>query len=342
MEQTMTTGNLDSQKEKGSLAKTAARAGAAISVWVLLRILFDLATIPLTALLDAQGASENLKQIVILAVSAAGVYIVATPVAMWILGVFKNGGLRGMFAKSNLPTRQVAAAIPMLYAVTIVINLIATVVNIVLSGSLEQVAQDNPFLNIPTGTIGVLLNYLWMVLIAPVFEEVLFRGGLLNSLKKHGNWFAVIVSGLLFGLAHVNIAQMLYATALGIMLGMMYVRAGSVVPCIIAHICINFFGITIATFYGAGNMGVLAILGLLVVAAVITGIVLLIITLAKHRDKLRLETSSSLLTVRERLGVLLRSPLFVLMFILSLAVSIAVNLPPVAEAIGNLLGTTPH
>lgn len=342
MEQTMTTGSLDPQQEKGSLAKTAARAGAAISVWVLLRILFDLATIPFAAMLDAQGASENLKQILILAVSAAGVYIVATPISLWILGVFKNGGLRGMFAKSNLPTRQVAAAIPMMYAVTIVINLVATVVNIIASGSLEQVAEKNPFLNLPTGTLGIVLNYLWMVLVAPVFEEVLFRGGLLGTLKKHGNWFAVIVSALLFGLAHVNISQMLYATALGIMLGIMYVRAGSVVPCIITHICINFFGITIATFYGAENMGVLAILGLMVVAAVITGIVLLIITLVKHRDKLRLGADSSALTKRERFETLLRSPLFVLMFILSLAVSIAVNLPPVAEAINSLLGISAH
>lgn len=342
MEQTMTTGNLDPQQEKGSLAKTAARAGAAISVWVLLRILFDLATIPLATMLESQGVSENLQQILILAVSAAGVYIVATPIALWILGVFKNGGLRGMFAKSNLPTRQVAAAIPMMYAVTIVINLIATVVNIIASGSLEQVTEKNPFLNLPTGTLGIVLNYLWMVLVAPVFEEVLFRGGLLGTLKKHGNWFAVIVSALLFGLAHVNISQMLYATALGVMLGIMYVRAGSVVPCIITHICINFFGITIATFYGAENMGVLAILGLLVVAAVITGIVLLIITLIKHRDKLRLGADSSALTKRERFETLLRSPLFVLMFILSLAVSIAVNLPPVAEAINNLLGISAH
>lgn len=342
MEQTMTTGNLDPQQEKGSLAKTAARAGAAISVWVLLRILFDLATIPFATMLESQGVSENLQQILILAVSAAGVYIVATPIALWILGVFKNGGLRGMFAKSNLPTRQVAAAIPMMYAVTIVINLIATVVNIIASGSLEQVTEKNPFLNLPTGTLGIVLNYLWMVLVAPVFEEVLFRGGLLGTLKKHGNWFAVIVSALLFGLAHVNISQMLYATALGVMLGIMYVRAGSVVPCIITHICINFFGITIATFYGAENMGVLAILGLLVVAAVITGIVLLIITLVKHRDKLRLGADSSALTKRERFETLLRSPLFVLMFILSLAVSIAVNLPPVAEAINNLLGISAH
>ncbi len=341
MEQTVTTGHFDPQQEKGSLAITAARAGAAISVWVLLRILLELTTIPLIKLLDAGGASENLKQILILAVSAAGVYIVATPVALWILGVFKNGGLRSMFVKSKLPTRQVAAAIPMMYAITIVINLIATVVNIIASGSLEQVTENNPFLNLPTGTLGIMLNYLWMVLVAPVFEEVLFRGGLLGTLKKHGNWFAVIVSALLFGLAHVNIAQMLYATALGFMLGMMYVRAGSVVPCIVAHICINFLGITIATFYGAQNMGVLAVLGLLV-AAVITGIVLFIIALAKHRDKLRLGASSSSLTGRQRFETLLRSPLFVLMFILSLALSIAVNLPPVAEAIYSFLGTSAH
>ncbi len=336
-EETMTAGFTDAAEEKASLAKTAARAGTAVTVWVVLRILFDLATFPVSKMLIAGGASDNMVQIVMIALSAAGVYIVATPIALWILGVFRHGGLRAMVTKSRMPAGQVAAAIPIMYAVTILINLTVIVVSVLQSGSIDEMVEKNPFLNLPTGTLGVVLNYIWMVLIAPVYEEILFRGGLLGTLKKHGNWFAVIVSGILFGLAHLNIAQMLYATALGILLGMMYVRSGSVVPCIIAHIAINFLGITIATFYSANNLAVLGILALVVIAAIIAGIVLGIITLVSHRDKLRLGASDTQLSRRGRFEVLLRSPLFVLMFIFSLALSIAVNLPPVTEAIGRLL-----
>ncbi|MFA9379927.1 MAG: lysostaphin resistance A-like protein [Acetanaerobacterium sp.] len=320
------------QAQKG-LSKTAARAGAAISVWVLLRIAFEFATTPVVHYLQSRGASDNLLQIAALAMSAVGVYIIATPIALWILGVFRNGGIKAIFAKSRMPARELAAAIPMAYAAAISVNLVATIVMLVSSGSIDEVAAQNPFLNLPTGVLGIVLNYLWMVAVAPIFEEILFRGGILRAFLPYGSWFAVVVSGLLFGLAHVNIAQMLYATVLGMLLGIIYVRAHSVVPCIITHLCINFLGITVATFVGGQNPVILGLFGLLIAAAVITGLVLIIITLTSRRDRLRLGNNCPALTRRHKLSTLLHSPLFVLMFALSLALSIAVNIPSIAEAI---------
>lgn len=339
MEQAMTSnGFSDAQQEKRSLANSAMRVGAAITVWVVLRIMFSLSTIPILNLLKAQGVSDNLQQIIIFAFEAAGLYLVATPIALWVLGIFKEGKFKAMFAKSSMPARQVAAAIPMLYTVTIFINFIATIVNLILSGSIEKVVADNPFLSMPTGTLGVVLNYVWTVAVAPIFEEILFRGGILGTLKKYGNWFAVIVSALLFGLAHTNIAQMLYATALGMMLGIMYVRAGSVTPCIITHIAINLIGISIAISYTAHNMILLAILVLVMIATVITGLVFVILTLTKYRNNLRLGASNTTLSKRERFATLLRSPMFVLMFVLALALNITVNVPAVSNAIDVLFG----
>lgn len=334
----MTSGSPDPMREKRALAKSAARAGGAISVWIILRILLGFASIPLVQHLTDNGASAATLQMVSLAVSAVGLYVIATPIALWILGVFKQGRFGSLFAKSALSAGETAAVIPIMYLVTILINLAATVIRLLGGNSAEQLAADNPLLNLPSSTLGVVLNYVWMVVLAPVFEELLFRGALLGSLKEHGSWFAVIVSGLLFGLAHINISMMLYATALGMLLGMLYLRAGSVIPCIIAHVCINFLGITISTFYGTGNTVVLGIMGLVVIAALIAGLVLLIVTLAARRDRLRLPKVQTALTGRQRLYVLLRSPLFALMFILSLTLSIAANLPAVTEALSKLTG----
>ena len=309
------------------LSRVAARVGVAIIVWVLIRIACEFLTIPIASYLKAVGSTNDTIQVVSLAVSAAGAYLIGTPVALWILGVFQNRGLRGMFQKSSLPARELLAAIPMAYTVTITLNLIATVILTLAHGSVNEVLEQNPFLNLATSNLAVALNYLWMVIAAPVFEELLFRGGVLTALKPYGNWFAVIVSALLFGLSHVNISQMLYATALGVVLGMVRVKSGSVTPGIIMHLCINFLGITVATLYSLEIMALLVPVVALVLTALISGIVLLIVSIMRRRDRFQLENNAPELSKKEKLGGLLRSPLFVIMFLLTLSIGIAINIP---------------
>ncbi len=80
--------------------------------------------------------------------------------------------------------------------------------------------------------------------IIPAFsEELLFRGVILSNLKPYGKGMAVIVSALLFGLMHMNAAQLLYATAAGIVLGLVYVKTNSLWLCVLIHFCNNFFSI---------------------------------------------------------------------------------------------------
>ena len=62
-------------------------------------------------------------------------------------------------------------------------------------------------------------------ILAPVCEEVVFRGAIFGGMKKEGNIFkAVMVSGLLFGLLHMNINQASYAFVIGILL--MFILSG--------------------------------------------------------------------------------------------------------------------
>jgi membrane protease YdiL (CAAX protease family) len=75
------------------------------------------------------------------------------------------------------------------------------------------------------------------VVLAPVCEEMLFRGLILESIKqKRGATTAVMLSALLFGLAHVPVLpQMLNAFVMGVVLGYVYVLTGSLVSVIIVH-----------------------------------------------------------------------------------------------------------
>ena len=329
--------NVERVQNLHGLAKTAAQVGTAISIWAGLRMIFLLLDITLINRLQAGGASDNTLQIIDLAFSAVGVYIIATPIALWVLGMFRNGNFKALFVKSRLSGKELAAAIPMGYTVTIAVNLVVTIITLLASKSLDDIINGNPLLNLPKGGLGVALNYAWAVLIAPIFEEILFRGALLKNLSRYGNWFAVITSAVLFGLAHGNIAQMLYATALGIALGMVFVKAGSVIPCIIMHFSINFLGITISTFFSKDTMGVVALLGMLVLAALIAGVVLIIITLVNYRDKLKLGNSCNTLSRGEKVLGLLKSPQIIFMLALTLSLSIIANVPSLMNAVTELL-----
>ncbi len=79
-------------------------------------------------------------------------------------------------------------------------------------------------------------GYAVVCLLAPLVEEVVFRGGVLRVLLRQMRpWAAVAVSALLFCLVHGNPAQMPYAFIAGLLLGWMYWRTGSVLPGIVYH-----------------------------------------------------------------------------------------------------------
>jgi membrane protease YdiL (CAAX protease family) len=79
------------------------------------------------------------------------------------------------------------------------------------------------------------------VILAPVCEEMLFRGLILEYIKqKRGVTAAVVLSALIFGLVHAPILpQMVGAFIMGIMLGYVYVLTGSLLSVIIIHAANN-------------------------------------------------------------------------------------------------------
>jgi len=79
--------------------------------------------------------------------------------------------------------------------------------------------------------------YFFMVVIAaPVLEEILFRGIILDGfLKNYKPIHAICVSAFLFGLIHGNLAQGFGAFILGIFFGWVYWKTKSIIPCILLH-----------------------------------------------------------------------------------------------------------
>lgn len=80
-------------------------------------------------------------------------------------------------------------------------------------------------------------GYFTLCLLAPLAEEIVFRGAILRSLLRYvgSHWAAIAISAVIFAVAHVNPAQMPHAFLVGLLLGWMYYRTGSILPGVALH-----------------------------------------------------------------------------------------------------------
>lgn len=87
--------------------------------------------------------------------------------------------------------------------------------------------------------------------VAPgVCEEALFRGYVQTGFtRRWGPWRGALITGFLFGLLHFNLVQGLFAMVLGVYLGLLTERTGSVLPAMFLHGTNN----VIATLLAIGN-----------------------------------------------------------------------------------------
>lgn len=87
--------------------------------------------------------------------------------------------------------------------------------------------------------MGKPLGYVFIGVLAPVAEEMVFRGAILRKLlsmfSRKSHWVAIIISALIFGAAHMNVPQFIHGALIGLILGWLYYRTGSIVPGIVFH-----------------------------------------------------------------------------------------------------------
>jgi len=80
-----------------------------------------------------------------------------------------------------------------------------------------------------------------VAVMAPIFEEFIFRGVMLDGLlKRKSSWAAILISAAMFGLVHLNPWQFIAAMVIGTFAGWVYSRTRSLIYCIIIHFANNF------------------------------------------------------------------------------------------------------
>lgn len=90
-----------------------------------------------------------------------------------------------------------------------------------------------------TTPLGMAVMVLYSCIIAPITEEIFYRGMVLKVFSQANQRFAIIISAVFFGLAHGNLPQFALAFLLGIFLAHITMKHDSIIPSIIVHMCIN-------------------------------------------------------------------------------------------------------
>lgn len=232
-------------------------------------------------------------------------YAIGFPIAFLIM---KGGGDRRVIEKKRMKPLHFFVAFLISYVFIWVGNLIGLAVTFGI-GFLKGTPVSND-LNMVVGGTDMWIIVLYMVLIGPIFEELLLRKMLCDRVIKYGQGTAILLSGLLFGLFHGNFNQFFYACALGGFLAFIYVKTGNVKYTIGLHMMINFMGsvpgglvlkhidlenLSLETLTGPMII-LLALYLLLVYSILIAGFVLLMI----NRSKLKADAGEIVLEKKER------------------------------------------
>lgn len=134
----------------------------------------------------------------------------------------------------EVPVRMLLVCIPLVLSAMFVLNVFNEWMNLPNWGA-------EAFLGMSSNVWGVIA----IAIGAPLVEELLFRGAVMNCLHRagYGVGSMIVWSALIFGVFHLNPAQIPFAFLLGLLLGWLYYRTGSLLPGILCHFINNSLGV---------------------------------------------------------------------------------------------------
>ena len=164
------------------------------------------------------------------AITMTSIAMVASTLVMaWHLIHFGYVKLsRDRFRTVTLPVLGVSVVF--IFAAMYVLNLLIE------QAGIPNTIEDT-FLAMSRNPVGILS----IALLAPILEELLFRGAIQSHLQEAmpQPWMAILIASAIFGVVHMNPAQIPFAFLLGMIFGWLYYRTGSLLPGIVGHVLNN-------------------------------------------------------------------------------------------------------
>lgn len=188
--------------------------------------------------------SHSAMYIIELSMSGLFLQILPSVVGAVLFGRLGKEG-RGIKTLYKVPKNcsRAIGNFPAVYGMAQIINLLTLLVMFIISINFDIGKKLNTVVAEASGSVWeALFMFFLLVVIAPVFEEFIFRGLIMDELKQYGNGFAIFTTGILFGLYHGNFQQFFYTAVIGIALGYIANVTGSIFPTMIIHAMVNAIG----------------------------------------------------------------------------------------------------
>ena len=178
------------------------------------------------------------------------------------------------------------------------------------TSGLEDLSVDSP--------LAAITMVLSMAIFPAIIEEFCVRGVVLQTLRRYGDGFAIIMSAFIFSILHGNMVQIPYTMLAGIYFGYICVVTGSLWPSMILHFVNNLFSVleVIIISYKGEEFGAYAtviMLGLLVVIGIIGGIIFFTM-----KQKPVLQKGVKYLRTDEKFESILKNPAMIIAIVIML------------------------
>ena len=173
-------------------------------------------------------------------------------------------------------------------------------------------------------TLPAFIIYCLSLTVLPAFiEEIIFRGIVMQSLRRFGDIFALVASSLIFGIFHLNLIQMPYAFILGLCIGYFVMRTGSLWVAVIIHLVNNSVALAFEIFGGelSENAWYIANLGYNLVC-IILSVIALALVLMKYKDMFRFEPSKTVLSPGKKALYFITSPGMIIALVIALLMTL--------------------
>ena len=127
-------------------------------------------------------------------------------------------------------------------------------------------------LDYPLTSKNYFISLISLVIAPAIVEELIFRGLLFKGLQKHGKFFSILLTGIMFSIFHMSISQTIYPLLMGMVFAVIMYYENNIYYCITAHLINNFLALTLSYFninlvFNSVSYIILAVILLLVFVA---------------------------------------------------------------------------
>lgn len=286
------------------------------------------------------GEESEMYEAVVNAISLGGQNLIVIPLVLVLFRKKLNAPIGECFCKPQMSGKWIAKhiviALFLIYGTAMLSNTLFALLQS--ASGLELHAVDFT----PDGTAAdKVVMFICIAILAPLFEELLFRAALYRNAARYGAWSMVIIVGILFGLYHANYAQTFYTAVLGICTCFLVAKTGSIYPSMIVHTVMNTIG-AVQNVLSSGldqekilaqdmeyiqqhaqEVSIQSAVGWVLIVIMIVGGILFIRELIWHRDSFHLEHADTGLSGGKTAALYLTAPVTVVLILLLAASTIS-------------------